>query len=92
MYIIDLIKRNRIVILRVWLMMLDMVVMLDILLVMFVNILVMICDVVLDDVIFMLKLKEELNLKMNLFLNLLNLFMVVEVVDDSLFDIKFIVL
>lgn len=92
MYIIDLIKRNRIVILRVWLMMLDMVVMLDILLVMFVNILVMICDVVLDDVIFMLKLKEELNLKMNLFLNLLNLFMVVEVVDESLFDIKFIVL
>lgn len=81
-----------IVILRVWLMMLDMVVMLDILLVMFVNILVMICDVVLDDVIFMLKLKEELNLKMNLFLNLLNLFMVVEVVDESLFDIKFIVL
>lgn len=73
-------------------MMLDMVVMLDILLVMFVNILVMICDVVLDDVIFMLKLKEELNLKMNLFLNLLNLFMVVEVVDESLFDIKFIVL
>lgn len=92
MYIIDLIKRNRIVILRVWLMMLDMEVMLDILLVMFVNILVMICDVVLDDVIFMLKLKEELNLKMNLFLNLLNLFMVVEVVDESLFDIKFIVL
>lgn len=92
MYIIDLKKRNRIVILRVWLMMLDMVVMLDILLVMFVNILVMICDVVLDDVIFMLKLKEELNLKMNLFLNLLNLFMVVEVVDESLFDIKFIVL
>lgn len=92
MYIIDLIKRNRIVILRVWLMMLDMVVMLDILLVMFVNILIMICDVVLDDVIFMLKLKEELNLKMNLFLNLLNLFMVVEVVDESLFDIKFIVL
>lgn len=92
MYIIDLIKRNKIVILRVWLMMLDMVVMLDILLVMFVNILVMICDVVLDDVIFMLKLKEELNLKMNLFLNLLNLFMVVEVVDESLFDIKFIVL
>lgn len=92
MYIIDLIKRNRIVILRVWLMMLDMVVMLDILLVMFVNILVMICDVVLDDVIFMLKLKEELNLKMNLFLNLLNFFMVVEVVDESLFDIKFIVL
>lgn len=81
-----------IVILRVWLMMLDMVVMLDILLVMFVNILVMICDVVLDDVIFMLKLKEELNLKMNLFFNLLNLFMVVEVVDESLFDIKFIVL
>lgn len=92
MYIIDLIKRNRIVILRVWLMMLDMEVMLDILLVMFVNILVMICDVVLDDVIFMLKLKEELNLKMNLFLNLLNFFMVVEVVDESLFDIKFIVL
>lgn len=92
MYIIDLIKRNMIVILRVWLMMLDMVVMLDILLVMFVNILVMICDVVLDDVIFMLKLKEELNLKMNLFLNLLNFFMVVEVVDESLFDIKFIVL
>lgn len=77
---------------RDWLMMPDMVVMLDTLLVMSANTSVTICDAVLDDVIFMLKSKEELNPKTNSFLNLLNSLMAAEAADESSPDTKFIAL
>lgn len=92
MYITALMKRSRTVTPRAWLMMPDIVVMLDTLLEMSANTSVTICDAVLDDVILLSMLKEELNPKTNSFLNLLNSLRAAEAADESSPDTKFIAL